>query len=126
MESELIALDLTCSEAEWLKDLLSEFSFIPRPILSISVYTDSRSSIEILKQENANKKMNKHIRIRLKSVQRLLSKIVILDFVKYEKNLANSLTKGLSRSVVLESSRKMGLTHSRVYRQGNPTYLIGS
>ena len=78
MESELIALDTTCSEAEWLKDLLSEFSFIPRPILSISVHTDSRSIVEILKKDNANKKMNKHIQIRLKSIQRLLGKVVLL------------------------------------------------
>jgi len=56
------------SEVEWLKDLLSDFSFVPKPILPISVHTDSRSTIEILKQDNANKKMNRHIQIRLKSV----------------------------------------------------------
>ena len=66
---------------------------MPRPILSISVHTDSRSTIEILKQENANKKMNRHIQIRLKFIQRLLGKVVILDFVKSEKNLADPLTK---------------------------------
>jgi len=43
--------------------------------------------------------MNKHIQIRLKSVQCLLRKVVILDFVKSEKNLANPLTKGLFRNV---------------------------
>ena len=40
MESELIALDTTYSEDEWLKDLLSEFSIVPRPILPISIHTD--------------------------------------------------------------------------------------
>ena len=73
---------------------------MPRPILQISVHTDSRSTIEILKQENANKKMNRHIQIRLKSVQRLLGKIMILNFVKSKKNLSDPLTKGLSRSVI--------------------------
>ena len=82
---------------------------MPKPILSISVHTDSRSTIEILKKDNANKKMNRHIQITLKSVQRLLGKVVILDFVKSEKNLTDPLTKGLSRSVVLQSSREMGL-----------------
>ena len=81
-----------------------------RPTLSISVYTDSSSTTEILKQENANKKMNRHIQIRLKSVQCLLGKVAILDFVKSEKNLADPLTKSLSRSVVLESSREIGLS----------------
>ena len=109
MESELIALDTTCSEAEWLKDLLSEFSIVPKPILPISVHTDSRSTIKILKQDNANKKMNRHIQIRLKSVQRLLGKVVLLDFVKSEKIIADPLTKGFSMSVVLKSLREMGL-----------------
>jgi len=49
MESEPIALDTTCSEAEWLKDLLSELFIVTRLILSISVYTNSRSTNEILK-----------------------------------------------------------------------------
>jgi len=51
--------------------------------------------------------MNRHIQIKLKSVQCLLGKIVILNFVKSEKNLADLLTKGLSKSVVLKSSRGM-------------------
>jgi len=83
---------------------------VPRLILSILVHTDSRSTIEILKKENDNKKMNRHIQIRLKSVQRLLGKVVILDFVNSEKNIDDPLTKGLFRSVVLESSREMGLS----------------
>ena len=58
MESKLITLNITCTEAEWLKDLLSEFFIVPKPILPISVHTDSRSTIEILKQDNANKRMN--------------------------------------------------------------------
>ena len=72
---------------------------MPRSLLPISVHTNSISTIEILKQENANKKMNRHIQIRLKSL-RLLGKIVLLDFVKSKKNIADPLTKGLSRSVV--------------------------
>ena len=61
-------------------------------------------------QENSNKKMNRHIQIKLKSVQRLLGKVVILNFVKSKKNLGDSLTKDLSSSVVLKSSRDMGLS----------------
>jgi len=54
--------------------------------------------------------MNKHIQIRLKSVQGLLGKVVLLNFIKFEKNIADPLTKGLSKSVVLESLREMGLS----------------
>jgi len=55
MEYELIAMDTTCLKAKWLKNILSVLYIIPRPILSISVHIDSRSTIEISKQENANK-----------------------------------------------------------------------
>jgi len=54
--------------------------------------------------------MNRHIQIRLKSVQCLLGKVMILDFVKPEKNLTDPLTKGLSKSVVLESPREIELS----------------
>ena len=81
IESELITLNTTCLKVEWLEDLLYEFYIVSRPILSISDHTDSRSTIEILKQENTNKKMNRYIQIRLKFVQRLLGKVVILNFV---------------------------------------------
>jgi len=97
MEFELIALDTTCSETEWLKDLLFEFSIMHKLILLISVHTDLRSTIEILIQDKANKKMNKHIQIRLKSVQHLLGKVVLSDFVKSKKNIADPLTKGFLR-----------------------------
>ena len=93
MKFELITLNTTYLEAELVKNLLFELYIVPRPILSISVHTDSRSIIEILKQENANKKMNRRIQIRLKSVQRLLGKVVILNFIKSEKNLSGLLTK---------------------------------
>jgi len=46
MESKLIALNTTCLEAEWLKDL-AKFYIVSRPILPISIHTGSRSTIEI-------------------------------------------------------------------------------
>jgi len=51
MEFKLIALDTTCLKVEWLKDLLSEFYIVPITILSISIHTDSKSIIEILKKK---------------------------------------------------------------------------
>ena len=110
MNFELITLNTTYLEAELVKNLLSELYIVPRPILSISVHTNSRSIIEILKQENANKKMNRHIQIELKSVQRLFGKVVILNFIKSEKILADPLTKDHFRSVVLKLSREKGLS----------------
>jgi len=36
--------------------------------------------------------------------------VIALTFVGFEKNLADHLIKGLSRAVVLESSRGIGLS----------------
>ena len=108
MESELIALDITCTEAERLKNLLSEFSIMPKPILFISVYTDSRSTIEILKKDNANKKMTYSDQTQVCSTP--IGQSCALNFIKSEKNIVDPLTKRLSRSVVLKSSKEIGLS----------------
>ena len=39
-----------------------------------------------------------------------MKKTVNMNFVKSEKNIVDPLTKGLSRSVVLDTSREMGLS----------------
>ena len=111
MEAELITLDTTYLEAEWLKNLISKFSILYRSVPFISIHTDSISTIELLKQVNANKKLNRHIQIRVKLIKCLMGKIIILDFVKSEKMLLTILLiKGLSRSVILGTSREMGLS----------------
>ena len=48
--------------------------------------------------------------MRVKSIRNLISHGAIsLDFVMSENNIANFLTKGLTRQQVFESSRGMGL-----------------
>jgi len=39
--------------------------------------------------------------------------VIALDFMRSEKNLIDHLTKGLSKIVVLESSRRMWLRHTK-------------
>ena len=56
-------------------------------------------------------KMNKHLKVRHKSLRyKMKNNVITLNYVKSEQNLADQLTKGLSRTVVLESSRRMGLS----------------
>ena len=110
MEAELIALDTTCNEAEWIKNLISELLLVSKPVPTISIHCDNKAVIELTNQKSINKKMNRHIRLRHKSIrQHKKNNIISLEFVKSEKNLVDQLTKGLSRSGVLESSRGMGL-----------------
>ena len=106
----MIAMDTTGIEAEWLRDLLLDIPLIAKPLPVISIHCDCRSAIEKCSQENANVKMSRHLKIRHKSLrEKMKQNIIALNFVRSEKNLADHLTKGLSRTVVLESSRGMGL-----------------
>ena len=115
MEAELIALDTTCTEAEWIKNLLAEIPLVSKPMPAISIHCDSKAVIESVRQSHLNKKMNRHIQVRYKSVRSMLNKnIISLDFMKSELNIADQLTKGLSRSRVLDLSRGMGLSPKEV------------
>ena len=49
MDVKLIALDTTCLEAKWLKNLVSELSISSELDPAISIHTDSRTTIELLK-----------------------------------------------------------------------------
>ena len=112
MKFKFIALDSTCSEAEWLKNLLSEILLISSPIPSISIYYDSRAAIDFYKKIFINSKISRHIKMRQKSVrkQETYYDIISLSYVKIDNNLTDYLTKGLSRTKVLESSRGMGFS----------------
>ena len=84
MEVELIALDTTCTEAQWIKSLLLDIPLLNKPIPTISLHCDNKDVIELVKQTHSNKKkMNKHMKVRYKSVKKMLSSnIISLDFVK--------------------------------------------
>ncbi|BBN67388.1 hypothetical protein Prudu_63S000500 [Prunus dulcis] len=74
MESELIALDTTCTEAEWIKSLLMDMPLVEKPLPALSIHCDCKATIDLS----------------------LLSKnIVSLEYVKSENNIADQLTKGL-------------------------------
>ena len=76
---------------------------------SISLHCDLQAAIGVAHNSVYNGK-RRHIRIRHSAVKQLLKHVVIsLLYVRSEKNLADSLTKGLTRRVVLETSRGIGL-----------------
>lgn len=109
-EAELIALDTTCMEAEWLQNLLLDLTFLLNNIPPVSIHFDSKNVLDMLEQKNINDKMNRHLQMRYKSVKHLMkTRYVTMNFVRSEMNLSDPLTKGLSRNKVLDSSRGMGL-----------------
>nr|KYP73871.1 Retrovirus-related Pol polyprotein from transposon TNT 1-94 [Cajanus cajan] len=109
MEAEIIALDTTSSETGFLKNLLYDLPLLNKPIPPISMHCDSQVAIAKVTSKNFNEK-RRHLRIRHKSIRNLITHCIIsVDFIRFKSNLADPLTKGLTRQQVLESSREMGL-----------------
>jgi hypothetical protein len=59
---------------------------------------------------------NRYIRCRHNTVQQLISiGVITVDYVKSKDNIADPLTKGLSRELVQKSSMGMGLKPMKGY-----------
>ncbi|TYK08238.1 ty1-copia retrotransposon protein [Cucumis melo var. makuwa] len=108
MESEFIALELAGQEVEWIKNLLGDVPLWGTSV-PVSIQCDSQAAICTAKNSVYNGK-SRHIRLRHAVVKQLLKEGTIsLEFVRSEKNLADPLTKGLTRKMVLDSSMNMDL-----------------
>ncbi|KAA0065511.1 Retrovirus-related Pol polyprotein from transposon TNT 1-94 [Cucumis melo var. makuwa] len=108
MESEFIALELAGQEAVWIKNLLGDVPLWGTSV-PVSIQCDSQAAICTAKNSVYNGK-SRHVRLRHAVVKQLLKEGTIsLEFVRSEKNLADPLTKGLTRKMVLDSSVNMGL-----------------
>ncbi|GJR30571.1 putative RNA-directed DNA polymerase [Tanacetum coccineum] len=109
MESEFIALDKCGEEAEWLSQFVKDVPRWPKLVTVISIHCDSQSAIGRAHSIMYNGK-SRHIRRRHNSIRQLLSTGVIsIDYVKSKDNIADPLTKGISRELVSMSSKGIGL-----------------
>ena len=90
-------------------------------MLAICIHCD-KSAIGRAQSSMYNGK-SRHIRRRHNTVRQLLANgIISIDYVKSKDNLANPLTKGLSRDQVNCSSRGMRLKPiTKEFHNGNPT-----
>ncbi|KAL0288543.1 UNVERIFIED_CONTAM: Retrovirus-related Pol polyprotein from transposon TNT 1-94 [Sesamum calycinum] len=109
MESEFIALDKAGEEAEWLRNFLEDIPCWTKPVPAIMVHCDSQSAIGRAQSSMYNGK-SRHIHRRHNTIRQLISSgIISIDYIKSKDNLADPLTKGLSRDQVYCLSREMGL-----------------
>ena len=109
MEAELIALASASKEANWLRDLLYEIPLWEKPIPPILIYCNSTATIGRVRNRFYNGK-SKSIRRKHSTVRSYLSNDIInIEYVKSCDNLANPLTKALTRERVWNTSREMGL-----------------
>ncbi|KAL0328125.1 UNVERIFIED_CONTAM: Retrovirus-related Pol polyprotein from transposon TNT 1-94 [Sesamum calycinum] len=106
MESEFIALDKVGEEAEWLRNFLKDIPCWKKPVPEIMVNCDSQSAIGSAQSSMYNCK-SRHIRRRHNTIRQLISSgIISIDYIKSKDNLADPLTKGLSRDRVYCLSRE--------------------
>ena len=92
-----------------MRNVLADIPLWGKPAPSVALHCDSQAAIAVATNLAFNGK-KRHIRLRHKVVRDLVSVGVIsLDYVKSEKNIADPLTKGLCRKLVLETSEEMGL-----------------
>jgi hypothetical protein len=110
MEAELTALDTATVEAEWLRELLMDLPVVEKPVPAILMNCDNQTVIAKVNSSKDNMKSSRHVKRRLKSVRKLRnSGVIALDYIQTARNLADPFTKGLSRNVIDNASREMGM-----------------
>ena len=109
MESEFISFDKAGKKVEWLHHFLEDISFWPKPVPAIYIHCDNQTALSRAQNFVYNGK-SRHIRRRHNTVRQLLSNGTIsIDYVRTNDNLADPITKSLSREKIDCASRGMGL-----------------
>ena len=109
MELEFIALAIAGKEVEWLRNMLLDIKLWPQPIPSISMYYDSEATLGGAYSKMYNGK-SRHIGLRHDYIRQLIeSGTISIVYVRSNSNLADPLTKTMSRDMVRVTSIGMKL-----------------
>jgi hypothetical protein len=112
MEVELVALEMTTSEAEWLRELLMDLPIVSKPVPAILLQCDNESMITIVGSVKEILKSTRYVKRQIKIVRHLRHiGVIAMEYINTTRNLANPLTKGLARVVIDEASKEMVATH---------------
>jgi len=83
---------------------------VDKPVPAILMNYDNQIVNIKAKSSTDNMQSTKHIRRGLKSVRHSrISEVIALDYMQTAKNLVDPFTKGLSRVVIENASREIGL-----------------
>ena len=83
---------------------------VDKPVPTVLMNCENQTMIAKAKSSKDNMKSTKHIRRRLKSDRKSRhSGVIALDYIQTAKNLADPFTKGLSRIVIENALREMGM-----------------
>nr|GEW88432.1 zinc finger, CCHC-type [Tanacetum cinerariifolium] len=94
-------------EAKWLKKLLLEIPLWSKPIAPISIRCDSAATLAKAYSQ-MNHRKSRHFGVRHSMIRELITSGVIhIEFVSSQQKLADHLTKGLARDLVIKSAEWM-------------------
>ncbi len=83
---------------------------VEKPVLAILMNCDNPTVIVKVNSSKDNMKSSRHVKKRLKYVRKLRnSRVITLDCIQIARNMADPFTKGLSRNVIDNTSKEMGL-----------------
>ncbi|GJU43409.1 zinc finger, CCHC-type containing protein [Tanacetum coccineum] len=115
MESKFVSLASAGKEAEWLKNLLLEISLWSKLIAPISIRYDSDATLAKAYSQIYNGK-SRHLGVRHSMIHELITnRVVSIEFVRSQQNLADYLTNGLARDLVIKSAEGIGSMDSGSY-----------
>ncbi|GKB85248.1 zinc finger, CCHC-type containing protein [Tanacetum coccineum] len=107
LESEFMALAAAGKEAEWLTNLILEILLWSKPIAPISIRCDSAATLAKAYSQIYNGK-SRHLGVKHSMIRELITNGVIsIEFVRSQQNLADHLTKGLAKDLVIKSAEGM-------------------
>ncbi|GJU05971.1 zinc finger, CCHC-type containing protein [Tanacetum coccineum] len=109
MESEFVALAAAGKEAEWLKNLLLEIPLWSKPLAPISIGCVSAATLTKAYSQMYNGK-SRHLGVIHSMIREMITnEVIYIEFVRSQQNLADHLTKGLARDLVIKSAEGIGL-----------------
>src|SRR5207237_7112671 len=83
---------------------------VEKPVPAILMNGDNQIVIVKVNSSKDNMKSSRHVKRRLKSVRKMRnSGVIALDYIQTSRNLANPFTKGLSRNVIDNALKEMGM-----------------
>ncbi|GJS33453.1 hypothetical protein Tco_0531835 [Tanacetum coccineum] len=122
IESEFVALAADNKEAKWLRNLILEIPLWSKPIAPINILCDCAATLAKAYNQMYNEK-SRHLGVRHSMIRKLIMNgVVSIEFVRSQQNLADHLTKGLARDLVLKSAKGMAkdiLQSLLITHQGN-------
>ena len=115
-ESEYTAASKAAKEAIWLKNFIGDLGVVPAIKHPMEIFYDSESAVALAKEPRDHGR-SRNIDIKYHFIRhRIEEGILVAKRVSSDENLADPLTKGLSKVKHLQHARIIGLRDDISFR----------